>query len=205
MKFAPSLRLVRACALCLLSTLGANHAWAASPEAAVDAKSASQDRPLVRVEGAWIRPTVKGQMATGGYMVLTSRTNLFLTGLSTPVAGSAEIHVMKMEGDVMRMRAVPNLMLPAGRTVSLMPGADQHHIMLMDLKRPLQEGEQVTLVLQLQLENGQKRTQTVTVPVRTGPEPIKRRRPQGPGPGFTPGGGPGAMVPGSGPHSGMGH
>ena len=58
-----------------------------------------------------------------------------LVGVSTPVAGAAEVHEMKMEGDVMRMRAVAKLDLPAGQTVELKPGG--YHVMLMDLKQPL--------------------------------------------------------------------
>jgi hypothetical protein len=52
-----------------------------------------------------------------------------------------EVHEMKMEGDVMKMRAIPALDLPAGKTVELKPGG--YHVMLMDLKAPLAKGSSV--------------------------------------------------------------
>ena len=61
-----------------------------------------------------------------------------LVGVTTPVAGTAEVHEMKMEGDVMRMRPVPKVDLPAGRTVEFKPGG--YHLMLMDLKQALKPG-----------------------------------------------------------------
>lgn len=99
----------------------------------------------VHVEQGWVRPAVPGQQGTGGYMKLTAREALRLVGASSPVAGVAEIHDMKMEGDVMRMRAVGALDLPAGRTVELKPGG--LHLMLMDLKQPLPAGGSVPLTL----------------------------------------------------------
>ena len=68
-------------------------------------------------------------------MTLTAREPLSLVGVATPVAGVAEVHEMKMEGEVMKMRAVPALELPAGKPVELKPGG--YHLMLMDLKAPL--------------------------------------------------------------------
>ncbi|MDE2594864.1 MAG: copper chaperone PCu(A)C [Burkholderiales bacterium] len=136
---------------------------AAAPAPAVSA-SAVAKQGLVQVEGAWIRATVKGQSATGGFMDLTSSQALTLVGFETNVAKHAELHEMAMEGDVMRMRALDALPLPAGATVSLKPGA--HHLMLTDLKRPLSEGETVSLTLLLKGADGQVRKQTVSVPVK---------------------------------------
>ena len=48
----------------------------------------------VKVEQAWVRPSVPGQQGTGGYMLLTARQGLRLVGASSPVAGVAEVHVM---------------------------------------------------------------------------------------------------------------
>ncbi|MDB5945794.1 MAG: hypothetical protein JWQ33_820, partial [Ramlibacter sp.] len=106
----------------------------------------------VVVEGAWVRPSVSGQQGTGGYMKLTARDNLRLVGASTPVAGVAEVHEMKMDGEVMRMRAVQALDLPAGKTVELKPGG--LHLMLMDLKQALSAGSSVPLTLVLQDSRG---------------------------------------------------
>ena len=89
----------------------------------------------VKVEGAWARASVQGQKATGAFMRLTAKDGARLVRAESPAAGLAEVHEMKMEGDIMKMRAVPTLDLPAGKTVELKPGG--YHIMLLDLKAPL--------------------------------------------------------------------
>lgn len=125
---------------------------------------ASAAEPLVQVNGAWIRQAVKGQSGTGGFMQLTSSQPLTLTGFRTPVAASAELHEMAMEGDVMRMRAIEALPLPAGQAVALQPGG--HHLMLMGLKKALKAGTQVPLTLRLRTSDGRAIEQQVKVPVR---------------------------------------
>ena len=106
----------------------------------------------VQVEQAWVRPSVPGQQGTGGYMKLTAQRSLRLVRVSSPVAGVAEVHEMKMDGEVMTMRPVKALELPAGKTVELKPGG--LHLMLMDLKRPLLAGSSVLLTLVLQDSRG---------------------------------------------------
>ena len=78
---------------------------------------ASAQPAAVKVDGAWARATVQGQQGTGAFMNITAAQGTRLVGVSTPVAGVAEVHEMKMDGDVMKMRAVPALELPAGKTV----------------------------------------------------------------------------------------
>jgi hypothetical protein len=117
----------------------------------------------VTVAEPWIRGTVHGQMATGAFMRITSQQPAKLLEAASPVAGVVEIHEMAMEGNVMRMRAVPALELPAGRAVELKPGG--YHVMLMDLKRTLKEGESVPVTLLV--ERGDKRERIdLAVPVR---------------------------------------
>lgn len=100
----------------------------------------------VEVKDAWVRTTVPGQKATGAFMKVTAKDGAKLVGASSPVAGVTEVHEMKMEGDVMKMRAVAGgLDLPAGKTVELKPGA--YHVMLMDLKAPLAKDSTVPLTL----------------------------------------------------------
>lgn len=71
-----------------------------------------------------------------------------LLAASTPVAGRVEIHRMQMQGDVMRMRAVPSLDIAAGTTVRMKHGMpDGHHLMLLDLKKPLQDGDRFPVTL----------------------------------------------------------
>lgn len=113
----------------------------------------------VRIEDPWVRGTVAQQKATGAFMRLTAPENMKLVAAESPVAGVVEIHEMAMDGDVMRMRAIAALPLPAGRPVELKPGG--HHVMLMDLKRPLSAGEMVPLTLVFEGANGQRVRQDV--------------------------------------------
>jgi periplasmic copper chaperone A len=109
----------------------------------------------VTVTDAWARATVQGQKATGAFMKITAKDNAKLVGVSSPVAGVAEIHEMKMEKDVMKMAALPNgLDLPAGKAVELKPGG--YHVMLMDLKAPLAKDSTVPVTLTFQDAKGVK-------------------------------------------------
>jgi len=126
--------------------------------------AAAQQGP-VKVEAAWVRPAVPGQMGTGGFMQLTAPVDLKLVGLSSPAAGQAQLHEMAMVGDVMQMREAAPLALPAGQMVALQPGPGHQHLMLMDLKHPLKVGDQVKLVLKFQRPDGKVIKQTVMVPV----------------------------------------
>ena len=113
----------------------------------------------LEVKSAWVRGTVPAQMMSGAFMDITSRQDATLVGVSTPVAEDAEVHEMRLEGGVMKMRAAPRLALPAGKTVSLKPGG--YHIMLMGLKRQLKAGE--TVPLTLKIEGAKKKVETLTI------------------------------------------
>ena len=119
----------------------------------------------VQVTGAWARPALQGQTATGAFMSLKSTDGARLIGAASPVAGVVEIHEMVMEGSVMRMRAVAGIDLPAGRSVELKPGG--YHVMLMDLKRPLKAGERVPLELRIETKDKRLVTQPIEVEVAT--------------------------------------
>ena len=116
------------------------------------------------IDGAWVRGTVPAQKVTGAFMKITSKQDAALVGASTPLADKAEVHEMKMQGDVMKMNAIPRLPLPAGKPVELGPGG--YHIMLFGLKQPLKAGDK--LPLELQIEQGGKR-ETVKVDVEIRP------------------------------------
>jgi periplasmic copper chaperone A len=120
----------------------------------------------VAVKDAWIRTSVPGQKATGAFMSITAKTNLKLVSASTPVAGIAEVHEMKMDGDIMRMRAVQGgLDLPAGKSVDLSPGS--YHVMLLDLKVALPKETTVPLTLFFKDAKGVESKVELTVPVAT--------------------------------------
>ena len=122
----------------------------------------------VTVKDAWVRATVPGQQATGMFGSFTATQDSKLVGGSSPAAETVEVHEMKMEGDVMKMRAIASLPLPAGQAVSLKPGS--YHVMLMGLKKPLPEGS--TVPVKLVIEDAQKKQTTVDVKV-----PVKKSAP----------------------------
>lgn len=141
---------------------GHHHEGQPAPASAVRPSQAG-----VQVNGAWVRATVKGQQGTGGFMRLVSAQPLALVGFSSPAAATSELHEMRMDGSVMRMRPVDMLELPAGQPVDLKPGG--HHLMLMGLKQPLKAGSTVPLVLKFKTPDGKLIEQRVTVPVRSAP------------------------------------
>jgi copper(I)-binding protein len=116
-----------------------------------------------KAEGAWARASVQGQSGTGAFMTLTATEPLTLVGASTPVAGVAAVHEMKMEGDVMRMHEVDKLAVAPGKPLQMKPGG--FHVMLMDLKAPLKPGTRIPLTLTFRTAKGEARKLELSVPV----------------------------------------
>jgi periplasmic copper chaperone A len=94
------------------------------------------------IEAPWSRATPGGAKVAGGYLKITNAGAEpdRLVGGTAEISGKFEIHEMSMQGDVARMRALEQgLVIKPGETVELKPGGN--HLMFMDLKRPLKEGE----------------------------------------------------------------
>jgi copper(I)-binding protein len=127
----------------------------------------AQSAAQVTATSPWARPTVQGQRSAGVYVTLTAAEPLTLVAISTPVAGSGEMHEMKLEGDVMRMRALERLDLPAGKPVALKPGG--YHLMLQGLKAPLQPGTSIPVTLTFRTARGEQRELALQVPVSATP------------------------------------
>ncbi len=122
----------------------------------------------INVKDAWARASVPGQMGTGAFMKITAKEGSRLVGASSPVAGVTEVHEMKMDGNVMKMRAVEGgLELPAGKTVELKPGG--FHVMLMDLKAALPKDSTIPLTLVFKDAKGVESKLELKVPVATAP------------------------------------
>jgi periplasmic copper chaperone A len=120
----------------------------------------------VVVKDSWVRASVPGQQATGAFMTLTAKNGVKLVSIASPAAGVAEVHEMKMEGDIMRMRAVAGgLDLPAGKAVELKPGG--YHVMLMDLKTALPKNTTIALTLVFKNAKGDESKLELKVPVTT--------------------------------------
>lgn len=131
---------------------------------AVTALSAAAQGPAIEVENAWVRFTVPGQKATGAFMTLSAKDGAKLVGVSSPAAGVAQVHEMKMEAGVMTMGAVKGgLDLPAGQSVELKSGG--HHVMLMDLKSTLAKGASLPLTLVFRDAKGVESKLEINVPV----------------------------------------
>lgn len=112
------------------------------------------------VSNAWVRATVPAQKSGGAYLTLRSPDAARVVGATSPAAASVEIHTMQMNGTVMSMREVPAVELPAGQAVS------NFHIMLIDLKRPLKEGQRVPVTLQVEHAGGKREVLQVDAEVK---------------------------------------
>jgi len=118
----------------------------------------------VTASGAWVRGTVPAQKATGVFMKLKSSEDAKLVAAASPAAKIVEVHEMAMKGNVMEMRAVESLALPAGKTVELKPGG--YHVMLIDLVKPLSKGDSVPVTLTVVGKDGKKSTIELKAEVR---------------------------------------
>jgi copper(I)-binding protein len=118
----------------------------------------------VTVKDAWIRATVPAAKSTGAFMQLQSAQDARLVEVRSSVAGMVEIHQMQMDGQMMKMHAVDGIDLPAGKPVQLASGG--YHVMLMDLKRQLKDGEQVPVTLVIQRKGKKAEMVEVQVPVK---------------------------------------
>ncbi|MHB1214277.1 MAG: copper chaperone PCu(A)C [Thiobacillus sp.] len=125
-----------------VATLAAHAAWAAD----------------ISVTDAWARATMPGQQVGGAYMQIQANADARLVGVSSAAVPRVEMHEMKLDGGVMRMREVKAIDLPKDKTVALEPGG--FHLMLMNLPQPIAAGDMIPLTLVI--ESGGTR-QTVEV------------------------------------------
>ena len=126
----------------------------------------------VTVKDAWVRATVAQQKATGAFMQLQSAQEARLVAAQSPVAGVVEVHEMAMDGGVMKMRAVPSLALPAGKAVELKPGG--YHVMLMDLKAQVKDGDTVPVTLVVEGKDGKRQNIEVKAVARAMAQPAQK-------------------------------
>jgi copper(I)-binding protein len=104
----------------------------------------------VEVEHAWSRATAPGAKVGAGYLIIRNQAEKAdrLLGASSSVAARVETHIAEKQGEVMRMREVKGYDVPAKGSFELKPGGP--HLMLVDIKRQLKEGEKLPLVLRFQ-------------------------------------------------------
>lgn len=125
---------------------------------------AASAQAQVTVKDAWVRATVPQQKATGAFMQLQAGKDSKLVSASSPVTPVVEVHEMVMQDNVMKMRQVLGIDLPAGKTVELKPGG--YHVMLMDLKQPVKEGDVVPITLVVESKDGKRESVEVKASVR---------------------------------------
>ena len=118
----------------------------------------------VKLDNAWVRTPAPGQKATGAYVELTSVSDAALVSAASPLAERVELHTMTLDGGVMRMRSIPRIELPAGKTVKLAPGG--MHLMVFNLKQPLKAGDKLPLVLTIQGAGASTATLEIEAEVR---------------------------------------
>lgn len=116
------------------------------------------------VTGAWVRATVPAQKSTGAFLNIVASEDAKLVKVRSAVAELTELHTMRTIAGIMRMRAASEVVLPANQTVSLQPGGT--HVMLMQLKEPLSEGQFIALVLTIQSANGKLQDVELQLPVK---------------------------------------
>jgi copper(I)-binding protein len=118
----------------------------------------------VTVDKPWVRTTVAQQSTTAAYLTITSVRGGKLVTASSPVAAAVDVHEMKMEGDLMKMRRVDALPLPAGQAVEFKPNG--YHLMMTGLKAPVKAGDVVLLKLIVEDAKGQRETVEVKATAR---------------------------------------
>jgi copper(I)-binding protein len=104
----------------------------------------------VEIEKPWTRATAPGAKVAAGYMIIRNKSASpeRLVGASSPVSARVETHVHIKDGDIMRMREVKGLDIPAKGSLELKPGGA--HLMFVELKQPLKEGDKVPVILRFE-------------------------------------------------------
>ena len=156
------LRITAAAALALSAFIGVGPAHAAGP---------------ISIENPWTRATAAAQTVGGGFMTIvnTGKADDRLVSASSPAAAEVQIHDMKMDEGVMRMRQLADgLAVPAGARVELKPRS--LHLMFMQLKAPLVAGQTVPVTLQFEKAGSvavkfRVEAMGASAPAATGPQP----------------------------------
>lgn len=118
----------------------------------------AQAQEQLKIEHAWAPPSLSQPNAVG-FMKITAPEDDVLTGAHSSCCAAVELHTHAMQGDIIRMRRVARIPLPAGKTVALEPGG--YHLMLIGLKKPAHDGD--TISVTLEFAHAPDRQVTITV------------------------------------------
>lgn len=118
--------------------------------ATISVPAAAQSATAPKIDHPYARATMPGQPNGGGYLKIDNAGGAAdrLVAASADVSRTVELHTMKLEGDVMRMRQIDAIDVPAGQTVELKPGG--MHLMFIGLKAPLKAGDSFPVKLRFE-------------------------------------------------------
>jgi len=110
----------------------------------------AEDRSGIVVEQAWARASILQSRPGAAYLTIRNEGSATdrLVAVISPLAGSVAIHASEISGGTMKMHAMKHLEIPRGQQVTLKPGG--MHLMLMNLRQPLREGERLPIVLEFE-------------------------------------------------------
>ncbi|WP_433534338.1 copper chaperone PCu(A)C [Micromonospora sp. CA-249363] len=115
---------------------------AAQPSASV---SAGAPAGVITIRDPWVKAADKGMTAAFGTLVNDGDTDVTLTGAATS-ASPMELHEMTMkDGKMVMQQKQGGIVIKAKSSHALEPGGD--HLMLMNLTKPVQAGEELTFTL----------------------------------------------------------
>lgn len=118
----------------------------------------------VKIEAPWIRSTQPGQQVAGGYMTITSDTEKQLVGGVSALAEAVEVHEMRMQGDIMKMRRLDKITIKPGEPLVLKPGG--YHLMLTNIRKQMKDGDHIPITLKFANTDGTESQIYVVVPVK---------------------------------------
>jgi periplasmic copper chaperone A len=160
-------KLTLAAAAALLATTALTGCTSTTPAADQTQSAIDEKKAAVAIENGWVRVSEYSDHTggmTGVFATITNNTDtdITLVGGSSDIAPMVEVHEVVMSGGAMTMQKKEGgIVIPAGESVTLEPGG--LHVMLMDLKQAILDGDQITLTLDFEGADAQ----TLTLPAKT--------------------------------------
>jgi copper(I)-binding protein len=160
-------KLTLAAAAALLATTALTGCTSSTPAADQTQSTVDEKKAALAIENGWVRVSEYSDHTggmTGVFATVTNNTDtdITLVGGSAEIAQMLEVHEVVMSGGAMTMQKKEGgIVIPAGESVTLEPGG--LHVMLMDLKQAILDGDQITLTLDFEGADAQ----TLTLPAKT--------------------------------------
>ncbi|MCB1189958.1 MAG: copper chaperone PCu(A)C [Leptospiraceae bacterium] len=106
-----------------------------------------EKKPDLILENAWIKETPMDQMNSAAFLNIENNSNnpIKLLSVESDISETVELHETIYENEVMKMQMVENIVIPPKSVLELKPGS--LHVMFINIKRDLKEGENISLAL----------------------------------------------------------